>query len=1139
MALEGLKYPTVRFDTAGSYVTWEQINGVINVDDEFGTIVSDTYKIVMKNSVGVSQTLSIKSTATGIPISVNNLRANESYVFDVYATLNLNDGNANVDLVYIGSCTVQTKKPNALRANYELLPAYNTPFSFYMSLINPNGVDSSLEASTLSEITVSIYQGEAITADKQIYRRVVDTNDEYYESTIADMMYNKNCLVNPEFFNSRNSDFYDTKYTLVLSDAHDYTRYKNEIPIENAIYSFDINSYIPDLPEDRDNAITVVSVYNRSAASYGGTFNEELDINTLVGYSIRADFDNTTGTAKYVEYTVHMYNEATKQYEVVESLGETVHYNDDGSLPYYTFWLDNGTMTYDKNTLNRGDSFKFSYKVFLDITNDDVLVEYPAILEKNSVLYSKTLMPNKQYPRFTAYPYIVDGGSAEWKYKVTDIDYALSTNKLYGYVNSKVINNADIIVGDENFNSVKLNGFALNSKYDISYSSKVNVTLPVSNRIIASGYTYPKNEISSLKYSIVSQDNGFLVQIEDQFNSNVMSLLDSIVYADITVKPKKSADYDKLGETVFEHKSFASGDIYISNYDLSKYSGVDLEVKLDVYYDTNVHGFGLDNYVALQNYDIEGLKNYYKKNGANYVVSSSISDSFFEYEFDDVTPELKLNGNVLPIIVDNSGVIYKSNNIVLKELKRVSVQTSGNDYKFDKIIPGISLMNKNKLSITALLDRASVTAKLKILDDMKIKDDKIIVELSTTDENGLNAVFVRNIEKTVAELKNAFIIEDLLPSTHYEIRFYCYLFDESSGTYNKSFLYDYDYDVLGRKYKFSSLEKVEMSDFNFSLTATSYSSKMLNITYDLDTLFGYDHIKYELYKKVGTEYVKVNSYIPSSYHFISSMRVSVSATPGENNEINYGDSYKFVATPIALYDDGNGEVLQVDLGRKEVNFVLDKYTLPIVGISKGESDTSLYFRVSVSDVSHVIYKDEYSVSLIDLSDKNKVIATLSGISTSILNKRFDFDKAKYGLISGHKYKLEVHYKVDTQGTGKNLTNYVRSKESEYGKNIDLGVITSYNSSSETADSFTLVYSDSYNLQIINNVYVTLINYDLGFYESVEIPFSVSYDPGKNQYVWKYNVDNGKLVEGNIYLVTVNYYDNSGNLLDQSESSIYY
>ena len=109
MKMDGVAYPTIRFTS--SNITFERIEGTLYIDDKENTIdLTSPLQITYTDSVGVSKTI----TTTGndgltIPISVNNLRANETYTFSDFGKIDLQDGNLPIDNCHIGSVVVKTK----------------------------------------------------------------------------------------------------------------------------------------------------------------------------------------------------------------------------------------------------------------------------------------------------------------------------------------------------------------------------------------------------------------------------------------------------------------------------------------------------------------------------------------------------------------------------------------------------------------------------------------------------------------------------------------------------------------------------------------------------------------------------------------------------------------------------------------------------------------------------------------------------------------------------------------------------------------------------------------------------------------------------------------------------------------------
>ena len=83
----------------------------------------------------------------------------------------------------------------------------------------------------------------------------------------------------PEFFGAQNKDFKDQYYTVTVTNAYDYTDYKNSLPILNNMYTIRTNGYMPDLPSDTDNAVLVTVVRNRDLQDA----RDDLNAETIVG----------------------------------------------------------------------------------------------------------------------------------------------------------------------------------------------------------------------------------------------------------------------------------------------------------------------------------------------------------------------------------------------------------------------------------------------------------------------------------------------------------------------------------------------------------------------------------------------------------------------------------------------------------------------------------------------------------------------------------------------------------------------------------------------------------------------------------------------------------------------------------------
>lgn len=1149
MTLEGVSFPTLRFDEKNSYVTWEQINGAIIVEDPSSAIVSNKYQVIYKNSIDVytSTTITADSDTGYIPININDLRADETYTFQVYGTINMQDGNDTEDSVYIGSVFVQTKEPQPLVAVFNTTDDRTSAFSVNFKLEDETDADASLEASTLSEITFTLYKGSTIEGERQIYKRTLDTNDDPYISTLKKDFYDMNTIIDPQFFDSKNSDYYEETYTLEVSKAFDYTTYKNEIPIKNNVFSFKLNSYIPDLPEDVNDSVIVNTITNNTAPAFQIARDPDLDGNITVGYGLLPRYNNETNTAKYIDWHVYMYNTTTGEYDHMENLDRRVDFPADGNLKPTVFQLGNGTPedTYDDDMLRRGNRYYFTYNIFLDVDNDgEVDVEYPKTIDENVVLRSKILSPLKQSSTVKMYPSISTSNSYTWNYKIKDIDYSLDNGKLYSYVDGSqtATSTPDVEVGKEDYQKVTFTGLKSGKNMSVKKPERVLKGGEVKEEILTQQYFVAPVSDLNLQYEVSVDVNKLVISINDYYDN--IDKINSIAAVDVIITPAKQEDKDKLGYQTIKGIKLDKENIVIDFFTIYKYLAVDIEVSVIAYYDSGVMGYDLESeYVAVEKVSITNDKNYYiydDSTGSIYQ-NSIVSNSIYKEELKLEEEKLvltTLNDKTVefPITVDSSGIIYDDNNIVLKELKTTELGSDNKHVRFDLIIPGITMLNSsNKVNITSLLDSAEINAKIITIDDVQILDNLIYIDLYETDENGTNAQHIKTISEDISAFEGPVELKDLSPETNYYIQFYANVYDSEEGKYIKTYLYDIDQLVSGCKYNFYTLSKVNISNISASMVEKSYLNKELQIKYNLDVIYGYDHIEYTLQKKVGDSYVDTNVVIPDATTFFTAMTLSIDAAPGRNLEIVYGGSYRIIIKPVGYYEDEDGVRRELDLGTVSHDFTLTESQQPYIGVSSGKASRLIYFRVSVSDPDYIIVNGTYDVKLVDSEDN--IIAELSRQSISTINRRFDFSKDDYDLKDGEVYKFILTAKIDTKNTNSGFETRTLEKSIKYGETVELGTITTTKNADDPIN-IDVIFADSYKLTTINTVQYTISSAS-GFYLSNTTDFITRYDSEKSLYYFTIPItDTTNYTENNMYSIGMNFY--TGNrLVTQADINYYY
>lgn len=1141
MQMEGVPFPTIRFDE--TKVTWEQINGTIIIDDPGDTIEGDEYRVMYKNSVDVFTTnkITASTSESTIPIAINNLRKDETYTFQVYADVNLRDGNETIDEAYIGSVIVQTSIPQELTTSYTTVNDYSSAFGVNLRLSSLKNQNAELEASTISEITFTLYQGTNTNGAVEVFRKVVDLDNADYVSTIKTNFYDTQTLINPEFFEASNSDFTEKNYTLKISNVYDYTQYKNEIFVQNNEIPIVVNSYVPDLPDEESVPIVVTKILNKNATSFGLENDPNLQPNTIVGYNVISNYANESKNATRLVYHVWSYNHLTKSYVNIKD--EYLNVNEDGTISNFVFPVGYGTenTVFDNDQIRRGNEIYFTYEVYLDIDGDgteDAI--YPKIVDETAVLKSDNLYPDKESPSYEMYPSTSTASSANWKYKIKDLDNALESKNLYAFVGNNINSSSSpaVNVNNSEYSTVSFTGLLTADFYSIKSNVRSIKSRDAKYTTLSSQYLYPINNNLNLTYSAEVNSNTLIVRIDDyEENSNV---IDSIASVDVIINPLNNSS---LNSITLSNVLLDNGVAFINLINYPKYINTDLEIGLKIYFDSGNTGFDVPStYKALQKVSLDGKGNYYSIVSNKITQNSVITGSEFTTSFEPLDLLIKITNKKgsksnLKIEIDERGVLYSGSIVTFKELIAQSLTSTNNEVKFDLLVPSISLLNaKGKIDIVPLLTSAVVNAKVTLVDGVTLKDDLIYVDLFETDENGTNAIYLKTLSMSPTDINKSFTISDLNPQSNYYINFYTYIHNSTTGTDDKYYLYDENEKAIGLNYNFYTLSDVGINNITSTFVINSYEDKKININYTLESIYGYHHIAYDLYEQIDGEFVLMeNVEIPNAEIFFNQMSVDIPSPPGNEQEFSYGKTYKIVINPIGYYES-NEEQIEINLGSKSFVFTLDEYIEPYVGISASKTDSSVFFRVSIEDTSKLIYGGVYEVRLMD-SNYN-VLETFSNISANTINKRFDFDAETYGLKENASYIFVVAFDADYNNSGADFTPITKSRSIVYGNSVNMGAITA--SKNATDDyAIDIIFADSYMLDSIEKITYTVSSTTVTYFSTGTGPFNIKYNSDSDIYTYKMDVEeNANFTSGNVYTITMNFYTKE-QLVAQEEISYYY
>ena len=1101
MQMDGVESPTLSWttDDENGGVTFEAINGFITITDPAGTIDYDKpMTIVYTNSIGTTKSYTVTSGNSIIPFNQRNLRANETYTISVYASVNLMDDNAAIDSYHVGSVIVRTNPTKPIEVFYNVdTESVTDAFNIQAKLLNVNGADNTLEASTLSELTFLLYDGPTTTGTVVKRIRRVDRDEREYYSTLKSDYYDKTFTLNASFFNLTNTDLTSEFYTIQIIDAKDYTDFKNEIPLVNSTVTFAVNGFVDDPDPDSKKWFTTSIIRNKDAGAYG-KYDENLNAETVVGIKLNANFDNTKHYGVYLNYYVWDYTYGwDNAYEIPEQR-QTANFASDGTIEPVYYWFEYGTDNSldDKNTgkLYRGHSYYFSFTGGLDLNNDGIAeTRYPTSADK--VLKSDGIDFNKQDPTIRMYPASSTNTSYTLNYYLKDVDKALIGNmldcSLYGKDDSfvkAVSKPIEVTEGDlpksVTFDNLVSDNFMYISSDYLSVKGGEPKRFRCIEQYYDKQYTLPK-----INYTLMVDVNRVIISINNY--DSLTEAMNQIAALKIT--------FLSNGKSIVKDFVKLNGDnAVVDMYDLAEFLGQPVTVKVEAYYDNNLVGWNAPtDYVALQAIkDVYGGGEYFTLNSNNFLVESDIArGSIYKKTETGNYVDLALKGTSYKYRIDffasNRGIRSNGTYLNLKYLDTKELNTTNNSFTFYKIIPGISLENDDGvLDIAPAIQSVNFKADVYGFGSTNIKDSKVYVQVSNTDESGSYITPIGDpIEFSVEDINSGVCeIPGLQPKTYYALEFYAYI-DNGQGAYEYTKLYDLDDNSDRRIYYFKTLSSVGITDIASAYTAVDYETKNIIFTYNLDRIMGYDKIEYKLYKQVANpatgsyDFVDAGIEIPDDTGFKSSMVKSVPCPPGSSWD--FGSVYYLTIIPyVESKVGGTTEWIALDETIGSYRFNLRKLRNPYVGVSasiytgEGIEGSAIDFKVTLYDTDSVVVNSRYNIEVSELNDDgtlgNDVTPSkYAGNAYEISRTRRSF--IVDNLIEGKSYQFTVIYYEDINNKGTAVRKEYKFKANALNPDsISVGTISAVQNATNK-NKIDLNFTNSYRLTNIQNLRYSIYN----------------------------------------------------------------
>lgn len=1120
MKLDGKEFPSLIF--IEDEVTFETIDGRIQIIDD-GGVLDITKEIIVsyKNSVGEGD---VYNTTVGsdliIPFYLQAVRKNESYIVSLYGTVDLKDAdNDPIENCYLGSVIIHTKDTNPFALTYAVNTSdTKSAFSVLARLTNGNEGDTELEANTLSGITFNIYEGNDTSGNLiRSVTKIDDNLEEKYESTLRTEYYDNDFMINPSLFGLRNKDFSSGTYTIEVTDAHDYTVYPNYIPIRSNVFTVDAKGSVPDVPVDINDAIEVKPIRNQDMPEE--SVRSDLDPDTIVGYSLLAEYDNSGRVLKEIYYTLHAADGTViATYTYVLPAGKV---NID---PTKIFFDGDGTSGIDSD-FRRGNTYYVTYTAGLDTVDSDGVVDevWPS---DGTVLKSKNFTPPKQEPDFIAYPLNSDASTFSWKYTFHDIDHAATTNLNYA-IDEMSIGTIPLTASDE-FQDLKFRNLTvgdLRASYRYKLARTANETIANVINYKFDGFYTP----TAPSFDVTINNNRAVFTFE---NFEMNTLYDRV--AAIKLEIRDSSDTNVL--KTFENLRFNDdGTIKINLSEIADYVGQTLIPHFYLYYDSGVEGFMLSgDRFALEHKS--GIRyEYYSLSGDRLNSNVTAFGSDFRYSFDLPNQKIDLNSytgsDALSIDVEPSsaGILYEGTPIVFKEIKMVDASSSS--FSFDTVVPGVSVKE-----ISADLMKVNIRAEVSGLSNDSIKDNKLYLKVYRSDSTWVESELMIDDMETIL---NGNIMQTEITGLEMGTYYFFRIFADVKTTegYVRMQLFDLDDpNNADKTYRFVTLSQVEVEDITVEYDANSQADRFLKVTYGFDHVVSVDGIRYEVWEvsNDGSRITKINLDISVDTDIRKNMTKIIPIPSGCGVVTN-----KYYKVYVIPYTMSGSERADISESGSDV-FFFDQLISPFVGISSTldvNDNNKVIFKVLTRDRKKSVVGGIYTVEIIDGNGNNVTPSAYVGQEYEMGGTKY-FELASVG--SYEEYTFRVKYTLDTTNEGvSKYRNAVRTYKIRT-TDVDpyIGSISAVADINDTS-RIRLVFNNSTKISEIKRIQYL-----------VESPTEQSWDHrvdfvprqvvGQNNSTYYYFVlPYVSLTDAGMYYIQLQFLDNSGNVLTTSSVEYLY
>lgn len=928
-ALNGSTFPSVKFERVDSDYPPTEIRGWLYIVDNDNTVTVDSdnpltvtyYSDVDEGNVYLKRTSLQQDERTtdtdGNEViklwvdlgekgsSKKGLKAETSYTFAVYGTINLKDGNGDYKNTHIGSSIVTTGAYDSLTANMVSVPTSTNAFEVDLNLQGDN-----VSREGLTSVNLMLYEGsgDINNGEYQNWTRTITENnftsclgnlkEQKEVNSLQELFFDNTLAVTPSFIGGgKESSYTEVNYQVIVTATIDGTEYSNKIPIKkaddgnentgNTTYTDDKNNetysaaYIivkgkgttAEVTEDYKK-LTATAITNGQATRYGISKNNDLDDSTYVGYYLSTGFSNTGSlTAKSVTYFAWDTNGKPVLGGDGKQLSKTLDFVNQEKTPSAVFELERGTILSESEDnltgLHRGDGYFFSYIVTYVDTEGKEIIWPNCQSDENTTYDNKSLKtdmlhPKKQEPKFVMYPKTSDEQTITYTYSCSDYDkalyYAAHSTTEYAYLNLSAggtVQSSNIEVQtDGQIHETVIGILSANTTYKIGYRrnlNKVQSSTYLEQTLVTQRFEGIVDcndvKISNIVYNDSNNPNNVTIQLSG-------SDLKRIAAATVTFSNGSKEVTTGLLEINKDNGNYLVVNLLdiLNNQNVNDFIGKDITLMVNVYYDNGKIGFVPESGEKYATY-IDNNNNYMSLDGNNFVnQGGTINGNVFEYRFYATEENVQLgiknieninnnkNGTIVNLQYSPSGLKQNDTIIVQKEIASKRIDENiEHKIKIQDIRLGLKM---NKIDTT--LTTANIKATL--LNPLNVNINELIMEVwHSSDENETPNWDVAETRTVQASELGDFTLDNLAPAEYYYVRF--------KYLENGKYVYTYDKDTkeIGTPYKFETLATIGIQNIKVTYSAENYKNKFLNIKYDIDNQRSnmYEKTKYTFYKKDG------------------------------------------------------------------------------------------------------------------------------------------------------------------------------------------------------------------------------------------------------------------------------------------------